>query len=258
MNTPLTIDDGVLATEVALGEYDVRGVLLVGDRSAVVWDTLSHPRDMAGWLPLIGSRDLVVVYSHADWDHIWGTAGLALERAVVVGHRECQARFTADVPRTLRERQHADPGAWDEVLLVAPDAVFDLETTVDLGSMTLELRHLPGHTPDTIVGFVPERGLLLMGDAAETPFPVVPTDSPLAAWIDGLERWKRDPRVRTVVPAHGPIGGVDILEKNLRYLRALLEGRPLPVTEPLTDFYRKTHEANLGWTEPTAAAGWRG
>ncbi len=249
MNTPDTIGDRILATDVALGEYDVRGVLLVGDTRAVVWDTLSHPRDMACWISLIGDRDLVVVYSHADWDHIWGTAGLPLGRAaIVMGHQACQARFTADVPRTLRERQLAEPGAWDEVVLIAPDSVFEVETTVDLGSMTLELHHLPGHTPDTIVGFVPERGLLLMGDTAETPFPVVPADSPLGAWIDGLERWERDPRVRTVVPAHGPIGGVEILQKNIGYLRGLLDGRPQPVTEPLTDFYRKTHEQNLWWT----------
>ena len=114
--------------------------------------------------------------------------------------------------------------------------------------MTLELHHLPGHTPDTIVGFVPEQGLLLMGDTAETPFPVVPADSPLSVWIEGLERWERDPRVRTVVPAHGPIGGVEILQRNIHYLRGLLDGRPPPVTEPLTDFYRKTHEQNLRWT----------
>jgi glyoxylase-like metal-dependent hydrolase (beta-lactamase superfamily II) len=248
MNTLDTIGHGVFATEVALGEYDVRGVLLVGDTRAVVWDTLSHPRDMACWLSLIGGRDLVVVYSHADWDHVWGTAGLPLDRAaIVMGHRACQARFTVDVPRTLRERQLAEPGAWDEVMLIAPDTVFDVETTVDLRSMTLELHHLPGHTPDTIVGFVPEQGLLLMGDTAETPFPVVPTDSPLSVWVEGLEHWERDPRVRTVVPAHGPVGGVDILQRNIHYLRALLEGRPPLVTEPLTDFYRTTHEANLRW-----------
>jgi glyoxylase-like metal-dependent hydrolase (beta-lactamase superfamily II) len=253
MNTPHAIGDGILATEVALGECDVRGVLLVGGARAVVWDTLSHPRDMARWRPLIGNRDLVVVYSHADWDHIWGTAGLPLERAAtVLGHRACQARFTADVPRTLRERRLAEPGAWDEVVLIAPDTVFDVKTTVDLGSMTLELHHLPGHTPDTIVGFVPERGLLLVGDTAETPFPVVPPDSPLGAWVESLERWEGDPRVRTVVPAHGSIGGVEVLQRNIDYLWALLDGRPLPVTEPLTDFYRKTHEANIGWTVPSA------
>ena len=249
MNTHDTIGPGVFATEVALGDYDVRGVLLVGETRAVVWDTLSHPRDMACWLSLIGGRDLVVVYSHADWDHIWGTAGLPLGRAaIVMGHRACQARFTADVPRTLRGRQIAEPGAWDEVMLIAPDTVFDVQTTVDLGAMTLELHHLPGHTADTIVGFVPEQGLLLMGDTAETPFPVVPPDSPLGVWVAGLERWERDPRVRTVVPAHGPIGGVEIVRRNVRYLRALVDRRPLTVTEPLTEFYRKTHEQNLRWT----------
>ena len=51
--------------------------------------------------------------------------------------------------------------------------------------------------------------------------------------------------MRTVVPAHGPIGGVEILQRNIHYLRALLNGRPLPVTEPLTDFYRETHRANV-------------
>jgi glyoxylase-like metal-dependent hydrolase (beta-lactamase superfamily II) len=256
MNTPSTLGDGIFIVEVALGDYDVRGVLLVGDTRAVVWDTLSHPRDMARWRPLIGGRDLVVVYSHADWDHIWGTAGLPLGRAaIVMGHRACQARFTADVPRTLRERQQAESGAWDEVVLIAPDTVFDLDTTVDLGSTTLELHHLPGHTPDTIVGFVPEQGLLLMGDTAETPFPVVPADSPLGAWVESLERWERDPRVRTVVPAHGPIGGIDILQKNIRYLQGLLDGRPLIVTESLTDFYRKTHQANMGWVAPGARPG---
>jgi len=256
MNTLDSLGDGVFVTEVALGDYDVRGVLLVGDARAVVWDTLSHPRDMAGWLPLIGSRDLVIVYSHADWDHIWGTAGLPLERASILGHSSCQARFAGDVPQTLRDRQWAEPGAWDEVLLIAPDTVFDDGIVVDLGSMTLELHHLPGHTPDTIVGFVTGRGLLLMGDAAETPFPVVPPDSPLAAWVGGLERWERDARVRTVVPAHGPVGGVEILQRNIDYLRALLDGRPLPVTEPLPpDFYRKTHEANLRWTSSRGRSG---
>ena len=114
--------------------------------------------------------------------------------------------------------------------------------------MTLELHHLPGHTADAIVGFVPQRGLLLMGDASETPFPVVPVDSPLGAWIERLECWEGDPRVRAVVPAHGPIGGVEILQRNVRYLRALLDGRPLPLAEPLTAFYRRTHEQNLRWT----------
>jgi hypothetical protein len=35
MNTPTPLGDGIFIAEVALGEYDVRGVLLLGDARAV-------------------------------------------------------------------------------------------------------------------------------------------------------------------------------------------------------------------------------
>jgi glyoxylase-like metal-dependent hydrolase (beta-lactamase superfamily II) len=245
MSTVQSLESRIWFTEVVLGEYDVRGVLIVGEERALVWDTLSHPRDMRGYPPLIGGRELVIAYSHADWDHIWGTAGLPHRKAVIWGHRACLARFAADVPVTLRERQVAEPVAWDDVTLVSPNRVFENETSVDLGSMTVTLHHLPGHTRDSIVALVPEPGLLLVGDAAETPFPVVPEGSPLAAWIAGLQRWELDPRVRTVVPAHGAIGGREILRRNIVYLEGLRDGHPVEATEPLSDFYRHTHESNL-------------
>jgi glyoxylase-like metal-dependent hydrolase (beta-lactamase superfamily II) len=245
MSTVHFLESRVWFTDVALGEYDVRGVLIVGDDRALVWDTLSHPRDMNGYPPLIGDRGLVIAYSHADWDHIWGTAGLPHQGAVILGHRSSLARFGADVFVTLREKQVAEPAAWDDVRLVAPNRVFDGETSVELGSMTVTLHHLPGHTQDSCVAFVSERGLLLMGDAAETPFPVVPEGSPLAEWIAGLDRWAGDSRVQTVVPAHGAIGGREILRRNILYLQGLRDGHPVDITEPLSDFYRHTHESNL-------------
>jgi glyoxylase-like metal-dependent hydrolase (beta-lactamase superfamily II) len=149
------------------------------------------------------------------------------------------------VPVTLREKQAAEPVAWDDVRLVAPNRVFETETSVELGSMTVTLHHLTGHTQDCCVAFVPERGLLLMGDASETPLPVVPEGCPLDEWISGLERWVGDSRVRTVVPAHGAIGGREILQRNIHYLQGLRDGHPVAVSEPLSDFYRRTHESNL-------------
>jgi len=249
MGTLRPLASDVWCTEVALREFDVRGVFLLGGARAFVWDTLSHPRDMRGCLALAGDRPLVIAYSHADWDHIWGTGGLPHERSSIVAHRSCLARFGDDVPRTLHEMRAGEPGSWDDVLLVPPNQVFDEETTVELGGMTVTVQHLPGHTPDCCVAFVPERGLLLMGDAAETPFPVVPQDCPLDRWIAGLERWERDARARTVVPAHGAIGGGEILRDNLRYLRALRDGHPIDVPVTLNAFYRATHESNLRATK---------
>jgi glyoxylase-like metal-dependent hydrolase (beta-lactamase superfamily II) len=240
-----SLQSAVWFTDVALGDYDVRGVLIVGDGRALVWDTLSHPRDMRPYLALINDLDLVIAYSHADWDHIWGTAGLPHDRTVVLGHRVCLERFSTDVPVTLDQKQAAEPGPWDDVRLLAPTQVFEDETTVDLGSMSVTIHHLPGHTPDCCVAFVPERGLLLVGDAAETPCPVVPEGCPLDVWIAGLERWAGDSRVQTVVPAHGAIGGREILDRNIHYLQRLRDGRPIEIAGPLSDFYRHTHESNL-------------
>lgn len=237
--------DGVWCTEVSLRDYDVRGALVVGSAGVLVWDTLSHPRDVAGYRPLIGDRALTIAYSHADWDHVWGTGGLPHEGAAIVGHRSCLARFADDVPATLAAMRGAEPGAWDDVELVPPTVVFDDEVVLDLGAVTVSLHHLPGHTRDCCVAFVQERGLLLMGDTAETPFPVVPAGPPLDSWIDELERWDRDRRVQTVVPAHGAAGGPSILRDNIRYLSGLRNGRPVEIPATLTGFYRSTHASNL-------------
>lgn len=242
-----SVGDGIWLTRVPLDEYDVRGVLLVGHRRVVVWDTLALPANMAPWLPLIANRDLVVVYSHADWDHVWGTAGLPLTRTRIVAHALARDRFNADVPATLAEKRAAQPHAWDDVVLIPPTEVFEQDRSIDLGGLTLVLHHLPGHTVDCIVGLIPERGVFLAGDTVETPCPVVPADSHLSAWIAELRRWAADERVRTVIPAHGAIGGREILQQNVEYLEGILTGRPVEPRGPLTAFYRETHANNLLW-----------
>jgi glyoxylase-like metal-dependent hydrolase (beta-lactamase superfamily II) len=245
MGTIERFGDDIWVTNVQLSQYEVRGALIVGERGAAVWDTLSQPRDMLPFLPLIGQRELAIVYSHADWDHIWGTAGLPYAGARILAHALARERFGTEVRATLTERQAAQPRAWDDVVLVPPTEVFDRERSIDLGGMTLSLHHLPGHTVDCIVGLIPERGVLLAGDTVETPCPVVPADSPLAAWIAELRRWAADQRVRAVIPAHGTIGGREILEQNAEYLQGILSGHPIEPRGPLTAFYRDTHANNL-------------
>jgi glyoxylase-like metal-dependent hydrolase (beta-lactamase superfamily II) len=247
LSTTEALETGIWLTRVTLDDYDVRGALILGDQRAVVWDTLSRPRDMRPFLPLIGNRELVIVYSHADWDHIWGTGGLDTDGVQIVAHEICRQRFDTDVPVTLSEKQAAQPAAWSDVVLVPPTETFGYEWSLDLGGMTLLLRHLPGHTADCIVGLIPERGVLLAGDTVETPCPVVPADSPLPDWIAELRRWADDGRVRRVIPAHGALGGREILQQNADYLEGIRTGSPIEPVGPLTGFYRDTHQQNMRW-----------
>lgn len=231
--------------EVELDGYNVRGALLLGDNVAIVLDTLSHPHDMLPLLPLIDGRAVTIIYTHADWDHIWGTTGLPYQNARIIGHVTCLERFSTDVPTTLHARQCAEPHEWDAVELIPPNDTFQHEYSLNAGSLTGTLHHLPGHTPDSIIAFFPEHGLLFMGDTVETPFPCLEPQSPLSRWITELRHWERDSRVYRVIPAHGNIGGRAIIQRNIDYLQDLLDGHEPAIPDPLTAFYSKTHQENI-------------
>ncbi|HSW27861.1 MAG TPA: MBL fold metallo-hydrolase [Longimicrobiales bacterium] len=263
MNAPSvrTLRPGLHLLEAEVEDFDVRAAVLVGTERAVVWDTLAHPAQMEGVRRIVAaaggvagrsaavgrsaeaSLPLTVVYSHADWDHAWGTCALG-DVEDVVAHAWSERRFRSDVPEELRRRQAEEPGLWDAVRLVPPTVLFERTHTLDLGGATLELHALPGHTPDCSVCFVPEWGVLLAGDTVETPLPVVNEARAVAEWAQALERWRDDARVATVVPAHGPVGGRELVEHTLRYLRGLAAGGDLADLSALSPFYRETHRRN--------------
>ncbi len=242
--TPRALRPGLLLLEAEVERFDVRSVLLLGTSRVVVWDTLAHPRQMEPVRDLVGGLPRVVVYSHADWDHAWGTCGLVGVEEVVA-HEAALARFGGDVSEELARRQASDAAAWGAVRLVPPTRTFTDGFTMDLGGLTLELYALPGHTPDSIVGLVPEWGVLLAGDAVETPLPFVNDADAVDGWVASLERWSGDERVKIVVPSHGSVGGSESIERTAAYLRDLGRGREPAEADDLTPFYRETHEANL-------------
>lgn len=203
-----------------LGDIDVRSTLVLGERTALVFDTLLHPSDMTPFAGLVGERELVTVYSHADWDHIWGTAGLPGRGGSVVGHASCARRFAIEAPATLAEKRGSQPREYDDVRLVPPATLFESFTAIDVGPWSVELHHTPGHTPDSIVAWIPAAGVLLGGDAFENPAPFVNDREDIAAWMTGLRRWADEPGLKAAVPAHGEISDRTLLERNIAFLHA--------------------------------------
>ncbi len=233
-------------TELVLDDFDVRGAVIVGEERVVVWDTLSHPRDMLAVRELVGSKPIYVVYSHADWDHCWGTAGL--NSRLVIAHETCAKRFeTGKVADGLAKMKAESAGIWDAVRLIPPTITFAEKLTLDLGGVMVELHYLPGHTQDCLVAFVPQWGVLLAGDTIETPLPYLHESSiqMLPRWIGELERWGSDERVQTVIPAHGEIGDRALIAHNIRYLNDLRAGKAADVPAQMTAFYTETHAKNV-------------
>jgi glyoxylase-like metal-dependent hydrolase (beta-lactamase superfamily II) len=236
-------------TELMLDDFNVRGAVIVGEKRDMVWDTLSHPRDMQPIMKLAGDKPIDVVYSHADWDHCWGTAGLITD--TIIAHETCAGRFrSGDVTNRLAEKKAAEPGLWDMVKLMPPTLTFGKTLSVDLGDVLVELRHLPGHTLDCLVAWIPQWGVLLAGDTVETPLPYLNSESValLPQWISALEEWGSTARMNVVVPAHGEVGDQSLIECTVNYLRDVQAGKAPTVPANLTTFYSETHTQNQALT----------
>ena len=196
-----------------------------------------------------------MVYSHADEDHVWGTCGLSpLE---VIAHEECAKRFAdpKDVAGTLEKYRRKFRNELQSIELIPPTRTFQSDMTVDLGGVTVELHHCPGHTKDSILAIVPELGLLLGGDCIETPLPLLNEGTDyFASWIDSLSRLERDSRIKTCIPSHGRIGGPEILRHNISYLDSLLDDETHPSQE-IDKFYATAHLENRSKTAALRSKG---
>ena len=242
--------NGLWLAEVVLPEFAVRGAVICGEHTLLIWDTLSQPADMAPVVELVersehrGKR-VIVVYSHADWDHVWGTAALTAFNPLIVGHISCLARFADEAPQTLETMRRESPGRWDAVELIAPTLIFEQSMMFDLGGITLELHTLPGHTSDCLIAFVPAWNLLLAGDTVETPIPYLTAESDLPAWISGLEALHKGERIMEVIPSHGPIGDRGLIGSTLDYLHHAQKGVEPTLPPHLSTADKTLHAANM-------------
>lgn len=254
------LNSAVALVERAMPDGDtVRAACVTGSQHRVVIDTLMAPADVATF----GAASLVV-YTHCDWDHCWGTA--AFPGVPIIGQRLTREMLQAPAAaQLLAAKKHAHPHAFVGAAIILPDILFDQTLTIDAGDVTLALHHVPGHMPDAIVVHIPEYDLLLAGDVAEGPIPSFNTPGDLQKWAPALRRWAAS-GVKQVVPSHGAISGPELLVHNADYVETILGHvahglalghsleemqANLPVEKLLPDvaryssYYRNVHPQNI-------------
>lgn len=175
----------------------VQTFIVVTARYVVLVDTLINAataRQMVAFAePFLAGRTLLVVNTHADYDHAWGNqvfAGpTAQHPAPIIGRRRC-----ADILRspesadTLAQMVAHEPDIFNHVILTPPTILFDEQLTLDGGDLTLELFATPGHTPDHLSLYIPEIDTLFAADAAELPYPMARTTAGLPAMRQSLAK----------------------------------------------------------------------
>jgi len=208
-------------------------------RLVVVVDTMSTPADArllrAAIEPDLEGRTLVVVDTHADYDHAWGNQ--AFSDVPIIGHAICGARLQGAAAYEDLERWKSNmPGRFDEVVPTPPSILFgDAGLVLDGGDLTIELIPTPGHTDDHASLYVPELDLVLAGDAAEVPFPHVHTGAGLVRARASLQRLMTL-GARHVLPCHGGTTDPVVLERNLAWLDAVAADPDLSYEDALAQF----------------------
>ena len=204
--------------------------MVVTARYVVLIDTLLNPTTARALVeqarPYLVSRQLLVINTHADWDHAWGNqyfAGpTARQPAPIIAHDAARTRFhSPDDHATLRKMRRARPDIFSDVVITQPTLTFTSELWLDGGDLTLYLFPTPGHSPDHIAIFIPEIRTLFAGDAAEIPFPIIHRASDLPAVRASL-RAMADLYPRAAFYCHAPPDvGPQLLQDNLAYYQAL-------------------------------------
>lgn len=197
--------------------------VILTERYAVLVDTMATPELAAEIVERVrdalDGRQLLVVNTHADWDHCWGNATFAPggpHRAPIIAHeRTCERLRSEEARQTLEEKQR-DSTNFASVRLVAPDVTFETGLRLHGGDLTLELLPTPGHTPDHTSVWIPELRLLLAGDAAEYPFPYVGDSAVLPTLRESLRKMAALAPA-TVILCHSGAWDAGLLARNIAY-----------------------------------------
>jgi glyoxylase-like metal-dependent hydrolase (beta-lactamase superfamily II) len=235
----VTGDNAVLVIDTAMGAENGRRVLsearrIAGDRKLFLTTTHFHPEHAFGAQPF--QRDATYVANSAQAQELADKGTEYVE--MFSGFGPVLAELLADVE------------------LVAPEITYaGEEARLDLGGTAVELLYYgPAHTRGDQLVFLPEERILFAGDLVENRFlPIFPDEDAIGSrWLGLLDRIEAlDPDV--VVPGHGAIGDVGLVEELRAYLLAVrervgaldAEGHALEAIEAAVDEEMRSRYA--GW-----------
>jgi glyoxylase-like metal-dependent hydrolase (beta-lactamase superfamily II) len=222
----------------------VQTFIIVTRHYLVLLDTLINATTTRAMLdyarPYLAGRQLLVINSHADYDHCWGNqlfAGPQAEQpAPILATDACRRQFDRpEAAETLQQMQAQEPDIFNEVVLTPPTFTFDGRFTLHGGDLTLHLIPTPGHTPDQLAVYIPEISTLLATDGAELPYPMARTPQALPQMRASLRQMVAL-QAQTVLYCHAPVTlGPQLLQDNLTYFDRIEAACRDALAQGLTD-----------------------
>jgi cyclase len=171
----------------------------------VVIDTTYYPDELRDGLEKAGlaTEDVIrVIFTHAHSDHI---NGYKLLGCPIVCNQRAEKALLKKYPQ------------------VAPSLVtFDDEHEMRIGGVLFRLIHTSGHSPDSIVAWLPEEKVLFAGDLifSGTAPPIMKTSfkklNEIYTWLPTLE-------AEVIVPGHGAICDNSEVRAQQNYVQGMVK-----------------------------------
>jgi cyclase len=106
--------------------------------------------------------------------------------------------------------------------IVTPQITLTDRMTLHKGSKVLELIHVGGHTPASIVVYIPGDGVLFAGDVVVNGVHPIMNEANSKEWLDALTYIRRPwVRAEIIVPGEGEICDKEATRKLSQYIRQL-------------------------------------
>lgn len=214
-----------LSVHFPFGMRQVNSYLFKGDNGYTVVDTGSYAKEsIAIWEQVLAAGVKVekLIFTHTHPDHI-GLGGWFQKKYDTPVHmsnlsyKEVQRLRNSNTGKWMCNffKQHGGPEISEELLLLEskayefePDVIFETNDVIKLGNDNYEVITTPGHAPDHICFYNPEREIMVAGDhVLDEISPIIAVWSadvlnPLQDYFDSLDLISRY-EVKLTLPGHG-------------------------------------------------------
>jgi glyoxylase-like metal-dependent hydrolase (beta-lactamase superfamily II) len=201
-------DDHIMGNHVYREAFP--GVRFIGHESMLAYlpgKGLENRKGMIEGAPQYAAQEKEVLAKNRHQD---GTELTAEERAAFASDVRLVDRYMAEVPGAP---------------VVLPTDTVTSRKTLQLGSRTIEIYHLPGHTASDLVVYLPKEKIAMTGDLVVFPVPLVGNpQSRVGPWAKSLHGL-RSLGASTYVPGHGPVLHGDTYASRVeKLMSAIIEG----------------------------------
>jgi glyoxylase-like metal-dependent hydrolase (beta-lactamase superfamily II) len=219
-------EPGIVVIEESLHAERVKSYLIIGDHRAALIDTGMGVGDIAAVVRDLTDKPVTVLLSHAHWDHIGGNTGFSDLHIHPAEADRLPAGYPNDrMQRWFAPEQLSGPlpaGLSVDSLIIPPSTATGFlheGDIIDLGGRTLEVWHLPGHSPGGLVFIDRANGVLFSTDLAYQGYLYAYRGDDLAIYRASLDRLATlTPDLRVVYPSHNTTPISPALMPRLAYL----------------------------------------